>query len=555
MYASHTLLAYPIASRLGIARNEAVVVTIGGTLVTNTISLSILAVIASSAQGTLNAMFWIGLVVSFAVFCLAIFVLLPRLARWFFCNVESEGILQFMFILALVFGSASIAHLAGIEPVIGAFIAGLSISRLVPSGSALLNRINFVGNALFIPFFLIYVGMLVDLRVLFGGFDALIVAATMTVTATGTKWLAALTAQKFFRYSATQRNVIFGLSNAQAANTLAAVMIGYQLGLLNENVLNGTIVMIFVTCITSSLVVDRAGAKLAIEQTGHERNEGPLNNQRILVPISNLKSIERLIDFSCNIKNPALAYPICSLTVITDTADARKHIAEAERLLLKAQSLATGSETAIKLITRIDVNAISGILTVIREMGITSIVLGWSGESSAKEYFFGSLHEHLLDQSTQTVFVNGIRSPLNTIKRINVILSPFSEFELGLHECLADLHRLSRNLKVPIRYQGLSGAINAVRRYCEDLAVPLDTTAFTTYDTWEDMPTRCRQETKPYDINVFVTSRRGGLSWNAEMERYAKKMQRTVENSNNVLLYLSIKEALVASDVKCFEQI
>jgi len=549
MYASHTLLAYPIASRLGITRNESVLVTIGGTLVTNTISLSILAIITSSVHGTLDAMFWALLMASFTAFSIIMFVLLPRFARWFFCNVESEGISQFMFILALVFTSASIAHLAGIEPVIGAFLAGLSASRLVPAGSTLLNRINFTGNALFIPYFLIYVGMLVDLRVLLGGPEALIVAATMTLTAISTKWAAAFITQKVFGYSSAQRGVMFGLSNAQAANTLAAVMIGYQLGLLNENVLNGTIVMIFVTCVVSAFCVERSGMKVATSQTALPSLDPASDNQRILVPVANFQSIKRLMEFAAMIKDKTVADPVYPLAVITDVADTQSRIAEAETLLREARTHASAGETPVRLISRIDISATGGILRVIRELNITCVVLGWSNERSTKDYFFGTLHEHLLDQSTPLTFVNGVRMPLNTIRRLVVILAPNSEFAHGFGACLDALSALRRNLKVLIAYQGLSDTLAAVQRYNTKTECPNDA-ASRAYESWDDMPIICQREMKAYDLTIFMTARKGCIAWDETLEHFARKTHRLVAESNVVLLYAPAKEVMVGSDFK-----
>ena len=548
MYASHTLLAYPIASRLGITRDEAVLVTIGGTLVTNTISLSILAVITSSVHGRLDLMFWIILLASFLAFCLITFVLLPRFARWFFSTIESEGISQFMFILALVFVSASIADLAGIEPVIGAFFAGLSISRLVPAGSTLLNRINFVGNSLFIPFFLIYVGMLVDFRVLLRGPEALVVAATMTLTATGTKWLAAFLTQKILGYSSPQRNLIFGLSNAQAANTLAAVLVGYQLGILNENVLNGTIIMIFVTCVTSALVVDRAGVRMAMSKTGGSDPLAGLSpdNQRLLVPIANTQTIQRLLDFAFLIKDPKVPDPVYPLAVVTDAEDAREKLSEAHYLLNQARLHASAGENSVSLIHRIDVSAIGGILRVIKEMRITGVVLGWGSERSAKEYFFGSLHEHLLDQSTPMVFVNGIRSPLNTIRRLVVVLPPHVEFEHGFHKCLDEIRSLRRGLKVPLLFQGMPPALGEIRRSGVGRERAADA-SFLPYDEWDDMPVVFQRAMKTGDITVFITGRKGCISWNEELEKFAKKTWRLVPDANIVLLYAPAGEPVASA--------
>lgn len=541
MFASHTLLAYPTASKLGIARDEAVLVAIGGTLVTNTISLSILAVVASGARGGLDGMFWFRMVVAFTMFCLAMFWVIPWIAGWFFRSIESEGISQFMFILALVFLCASVADLAGIEPVIGAFLAGLSISRLVPSGSTLMNRINFVGNSLFIPYFLIYVGMLVDIRVLFGEFSSFKVAVIMIVVAMGTKWAAAYLAQVFFGYSKPQREVIFGLSNAQAANTLAAVLVGYKLGLLNRDVLNGTIGMIFVTCLVSAFAVDRAGRKLAMNLgLGKERDAKDI--QRILVPISKPDSIKPLLDFAFLVKSPASAEPVFPLTVVSDDEDAQRKLAVAKKMLHGALDHASSAETEARLITRIDVSAAAGIIRVIKEMRISCVVMGWGLSNSAKEYLLGGLHDHLLEQSDCMLVVHGLRSPVNVVKRLVVVFVPNLEFEAGFGECLDLLFSLRRSLKSSLFIHGLETTLEHARSYSRSLADPVDL-HFVAYTNWEDMPIVCQRELKEEsDLLLFVNARRGCVSWKDGVEDYARKLHRLLPASNLALLYASRPE-------------
>ncbi|HSJ66329.1 MAG TPA: cation:proton antiporter, partial [Anditalea sp.] len=307
MFASHTLIAYPIISKLGVAKNKAVNITVGGTMITDTLALLVLAVIAGMATGELNNEFWIRLSISIIIFGLIVTLVFPVVARWFF-KKNDDNISQYIFVLGLVFLGALLAEMAGIEGIIGAFLAGLALNRLIPHTSPLMNRIEFVGNALFIPFFLIGVGMLIDYRVFFSDLQTIIVAVTMTVVATSSKFIAALITQKVFKFSSSQRDIIFGLSNAQAAATLAAVLVGYNLilgenidgspiRLLNESVLNGTILMILVTCTIASFVAQRGATRLALEETegsGSQDEEDVEPKEKILIPINHPESIEEL---------------------------------------------------------------------------------------------------------------------------------------------------------------------------------------------------------------------------------------------------------------------
>jgi Kef-type K+ transport system membrane component KefB len=370
MFASHTLLAYPITSSYGLNKLESVNITVGGTIITDTAALLVLAVIGGSAEGNLNSEFWIRIIISLAIFIFIVLWLIPRIARWFFKKMEGEGEAQFIFSLSVVFAAAFLAELAGVEAIIGAFLSGLALNRFIPHTSPLMNRIEFVGNTLFIPFFLIGVGMLVDVTVLVQGTEALMVALVMTIVALGGKWLAAFSTQKAFNYSLSERNIIFGLSSAQAAATLAVVLVGYNLEFFNVNVLNGTIIMILVTCFTSSLITEKAGKNLAdIEK--EKTPEFKEIDQRILVPIANPKNIENLIDLAVMIKDPESEEPIYPLAVVKDDQEATEKLMVNKKVVEGAVKYGAASENSIRLVSRIDQDISKGILRCIREMLIT----------------------------------------------------------------------------------------------------------------------------------------------------------------------------------------
>jgi Kef-type K+ transport system membrane component KefB len=270
MFATHTLVAYPIVSRYSISKNEAVAVSVGGTILTDTAVLILLPVIMGAKNGGLGFSFWLQLMISLSIFAFIMFVLIPPLARWFFNRYRDNKTLPYVFVLFIVFLSAFLSQLAGVEPIIGAFVAGLALNKAVQQSSTLMNRIDFVGNAIFIPFFLISVGMLVDLRVLARGPQATIVAVSLTLGALLGKWLAALSTQKIFKYTSTQRTLIFGLSSAHAAATLAIILVGFKAQIIDDNILNGTIILILVTCVVASFATERAGKKLIKHNQGQE---------------------------------------------------------------------------------------------------------------------------------------------------------------------------------------------------------------------------------------------------------------------------------------------
>lgn len=310
MFASHTLITYPLVSKLGITKNIAVNISVGSTLITNTLALVVLAVIVGMSAGVIDNNFWLILSLSFVAFSATIYLIFPIISRWFFKRY-SDNVSQYIFVLVIVFLGAVLSQLAGIEAIIGAFMAGLALNRLIPRTSPLMNRIDFVGNAIFIPFFLIGVGMLIDYRA-FGNIDTLFVALTMSIVATLGKLIAAWLTQKNFKLSKNERKLIFGLTNSQAAATLAAVLVGYNIiigysesgepiRLLNDSILNGTIIMILVTCTIASFATQRSAQNIALLDLTEE--EPFVSTERILIPLNNPNNIEELISFSTIIKS------------------------------------------------------------------------------------------------------------------------------------------------------------------------------------------------------------------------------------------------------------
>ncbi|WP_448699606.1 cation:proton antiporter [Mucilaginibacter sp. AW1-3] len=262
MFATHTLVAYPIVSKYKVAENEAVPVTVAGTVLTDTAVLISLTVIINAKSDGLNAMFFIRLIISLAIFTSIVFLIMPRIAKWFLARPDTGKTAHYIFILSCMFFSAFMAQIAGVEPIIGAFFAALALNRLIVKPSQLFDNIQFVGNAIFTPFFLISVGMLVNLHALFRGPGAIMVAIILTGVAVAGKWFSAFFTQKIFNYSATQRKLMFGLSSSHATATMAVILAGYKSKIVNDDILNGTIILILVTCIIASVVTESASRKL-----------------------------------------------------------------------------------------------------------------------------------------------------------------------------------------------------------------------------------------------------------------------------------------------------
>lgn len=535
MFATHTLIAYPIVSRLGISKNEAVAVTVGGTILTDTAVLIILAVISGAEKGGLNSELWIRLGVSMIIFLVIVAFLVPRVAAWFFKQFEDEKNAHFIFVLSVVFFCAFIAELAGLEPIIGAFAAGLTLNRLIPNSSSLMNRIEFVGNSLFIPFFLISVGMLIDLRVLFNGVGALIVAGALTTVALLGKWAAASLTGIAFKYSTAQRNLIFGLSSAHAAATLAVILVGYNLGIIDDAILNGTIVLILITCLVASFVTEEAGKKVVLQSESEGTQTVPSKVQRILVPVSNPDTMEKLIDFAITIKEPRNIMPIVGLTVVEDDDLAQGKLLQARKMLDKAIHHAAAAEQKVEIMATIDHNVSSGIQRVTKEMFVTDIVLGWSPKTKLSNIIFGKTFEGLINLTVQNVFLTRLQLPLNVHKKLHLFCPHFVERDLGFPHWLARTMRLAVQLSMDITLYASGETHAAIVDYLNTAKVAV-TIKFVSVKSASDLK-KDMISLHANDMLVWILSRKGNVSHSPYLQTLPGKMVKLFKDNSLVFIY------------------
>lgn len=535
MFATHTLVAYPIASKLGLIKNEAVTVVVGGTIITDTAVLLILAVITGSVEGSLDIRFWIQLLVSIIIFSVIVFWLFPIIVRWFFKRLEGENVSQYILVLGMVFLASFLAEVAGIEPIIGAFMAGLALNSLVPRTSPLMNRIEFVGNALFIPFFLISVGMLVDLKVLFNGPEALTVAFTLTIVALIGKYIGAYATQKIFKYSVPQRNLIFGLSSAHAAATLAVILIGYNLEIIDDNVLNGTILLIFVTCLISSFVTENAGRKLAIEE-GEQLPEISEVPERILVPIANPNTIEKLIDFAIMVKDPKNQEPIYPIAVVKDDKEAKEKVILSTRMLEKAVVHASATDNAVQIITKVDLNIASGIIRAIKELMITEVIIGWNPKLRATDRIFGTALDSILHQTDQMTFVCNLINPLNTIQRLLVLMPKNADLEVGFNAWVQKIKLLANQSGADIRFYCLDNSMDKLKGIVEKGKPEINAT-YHAIEDWRNFSEKAESIVKNDDLIVMVSARRDTISYQDDMENLPYRLSRQFKKNSFIVLY------------------
>ncbi len=533
MLASHTLLAYPIVSRLGLSKNPAVTATIGGTMVTDTLALMVLAVIAGSVRGEMNEAFWWRLGVSLVVFVLAILVGLPRIGRWFFRRMAKDGPGEFVFVLTSVFICAALSEAAGVEPIVGAFLAGLALNRLIPHTGALMNRIVFTGEAIFIPFFLISVGMLLDANVLFGGIRTWIVAIAITGTVIVTKFLAAEGARLVFGYSKDEGRVMFGLSVAQAAATLATVMVGHKLGLFDETIVNGAIVTILVTCIIGPWMVDRHAKKVAAAEKGRPSDEGP--QQRILVPIVDASSAKPTIELAMLLRanGPNPLYPVF---VAQDGPDVTARVAAGERTLAQVTSIASSADVPTHPLTRVDADVATAILRARKELRITDIVAGWDGRVSSEDRVFGSVLDDVAADPATTLSV--IRQPhaLNTTTRVLLVVPPRAEEDPSFTTSVATAKQIAKELGAPL--EAIVEAMNekatikglkAIRPSCKVVSKPIE--------QWDGLMQALADRVSQHDLLVLIGFREGSPAFEPSLHTLPRRVAARFPEVNQLTIF------------------
>ena len=545
MFASHTLIAYPIISKLGVSKNLAVNLTVGGTMITDTLALLVLTVVVGMSTDSVDDMFWYRLAIAVMVFGLFVMLVFPWIGRWFFKRCE-DSVSQYIFVLVMVFLGAFLAEVAGIESIIGAFLAGMALNRLIPRTSPLMNRVVFVGNAIFIPFFLIGVGMLINYRAFFNSWETIEVGVVMIVVATVAKYAAAWLTQKTFRMSVDQRRVIFGLSNAQAAATLAAVMVGYNVilrhtdtgepvRLLNESVLNGTILMILVTCTMASFSAQKGAQNLALADMSDTDSDNSVEVERILIPVSYEHNVDELVNLSTVIKSKKNKSGLYALNVVDSRETDEKVLKRAKKILNQAVVTASAADNHVQDLIRYDLSIVNAIIGVIKERNITDLVLGLHKEKGISTSFLGKITEGLLSQSHTTTLIYKPAQPLATIKRHLVVVPDKAEKEVGFTLWVAKIWQVANNTGAKIVFYASGQTLSALKEIYAKRPIAAE---FVEFGDWEDFLIVFRDIRKDDDLWI-VLSRREGPSYHANMGRVPGYLNKYFQENSFVLIYPS----------------
>lgn len=532
MFSTHTLLSYPIVSNMGIVKNRAVQVSFGGTIITDSAVLILLGVITNVVGGEINSMFWIRLVGSLGLLGFSVLYFLPKISRWFFRNIEGQGSSQYIYVLAVVFISGFFSELAGVEPIIGAFLSGLALNRVIPHNSILMNRVIFIGNTIFIPFFLISAGMLVDLSLFFKGTNALVFAGILSFVAIATKWLAAQVTGFIYKYTKHEKRVMFGLSASHAAATLAVIKVGYDIGLFDQNVINGTIILILITCMVSSFVTERASREIAIEE--NENSKKIIDRtERILIPVSNPENIARLIDLSLMIKDVKSQEPIYPLSIVEDTAEADERINVVKKVIDGVVEQISSGDKKVQVLKKVDLSIVDGIARTAKAYNISDILISWKAQQSSSNIIFGNIADNLLLKTKQSIIISKIIQPLNTYNKVILVLTPNAELESGFNLVVKKINTILKQIGTGSIIYGQQKTIDAFIKLVNDKKKEfynyLTVTSFDDSDIVDKVNTD--------DLYVFLSSRKQTVSFDFHVDNMPKSLNKNSEFSSYILFY------------------
>jgi|688.fasta_scaffold125931_1 Kef-type K+ transport system membrane component KefB len=539
MFSTHTLLSYPIVSNMGIVKNRAVQITFGGTIITDSAVLILLGIITNVVTGEMNGAFWIKIIVSLGLLFFSTLYLLPKISRWFFRNIEAQASSHYIYVLAVVFISGFLSELAGVEPIIGAFLAGLGLNKVIPHNSILMNRIVFIGNTLFIPFFLISAGMLVDLKLFFKGSDALLFAGILCVVGLLTKYFAAWLTAFIYKFSKPERNIIFGLSVSHAAATLAIIKVGFDIGLFDQNIINATIILILISCLVSSFVSERAARQIAVLEKDVSRKASD-KIERILIPVSNPENIQRLIDFALLIKDQKSNEAIYPLSIVEDDADADEKLNVVRKVIEGAVEQISSGDKKVEVLKKVDLSIVDGIIRTAKAYNITDILISFKAQHGASNLIFGNISENLLNKSKQAVIISKILQPLNTFKRIIVVLTPNAELENGFIRLISRLNNMLKQIGSESYIYGFQTTLD---RFSYEIADKKK--VFFKYKTIEnfedfDLITNPKED----DLFILVTARKQTVSYDFHVDEMAKKLNKNHEFTSFAVFYPEISKAL-----------
>jgi len=449
VWASHTLVAYPQVREAGLSGNKAVATAVSATVITDTLALVVLAIVAGATTSEgggstlelvgIAARVGLGLVV-LAFYCLW---LLPRIGRWFFAGPGQERVLRFVFILGGLASAGLLAELVGVEGIVGAFFAGLGLNRLIPNDGQLMERVEFFGSALFIPAFLISVGMLLNPQLLFNPNTLFMALVFFLALGTG-KFLAAFITGKRNRFSFPEIGLMFSLTIAQAAATLAATLVGFDIGLFDASIVNAVLLVVLVSLIVTSIGTQTFSRSVHPEKVSIQ----PLGKS-VVVVVRPSQQIDRLMSTAAAISN--LDAGVIIPVAIVPESHAGWERAEAEEWLQKAEQAGSASAADVEGVLRIDSSTHQGIARQVTERDASLVLAQWQPSSRVRRFLYGDELDRIGAQSpSPTAAVRFVESDIKRLVLVAGLDDGSTGYRVDLTVAIGLATRISQSMNLPL---------------------------------------------------------------------------------------------------------
>ena len=545
--ASNTLVAYPIVGRYGLQRHPSVALSVGSSMISLFLALVMLAALASGVEGAAlpfavslspvveQLLFWVLFLLKLAAFMVAAVTLIPRLTR-FFLRRYSDSVMQYIYVLSVMFLSAALTSLIGLEGIFGAFFSGLILNRYIPRVSPLMSRIEFIGNAIFIPYFLIGVGMLINVRTLMQGGEVVWIVLLIAFIGTFGKAVAAYVSSLLFRLPQRDGNMMFGLTSAHAAGAIAMVMVGMRLDLVNDDMLNGVVMMILVTCVISTLVTERAAQRIVLNEKAHlQRQSAKNDDEKILLCVKYPDIAPQLLSLSLLIRNPKLQRDLVALNVVYDDLRSDALQQQGARLLEELQHAAAAAEVHLVTQVRLSTNIANGIKHAFREFACSEIVMGMHVHTDVNPKFWGEFIQSLYNGLNRQIILTRFVQPLNTLRRIQVAVPSRAEYEPGFHRWLERICRFAGQLDCRIEFHGRQESLGLIANYLR-LRHSSVRAEYTLMGHWNELPKLASHIAEDH-MFVVVTARKGTISYKNALERLPNELQEYFSGKNLMIIF------------------
>lgn len=535
---SHTMVAFSIASRYGLAHYKGVTLSVVATMISLIVSLFILAGLSASFNGDGGPLLWLGIVGKCVAFGVVVLVLFPGIIRYVFRKI-SDDVLQYIFVMCLVMLSAAACNSLGLEGVLGAFLAGLVFNRYIPETAPLMKHIDFMGNALFIPYFLIGVGMLIDVRLLFADSSALVVTAVVVLIALVSKCLGAEIMVRLYRLDNNCRMMMMGLTSAHAAGGLAIVMVGRELllpngkPLVDDVLLNAVIMLILFSCVFSAFLTSAASKRISLDDLDDEEQTGV--EDKMLVALSRSESMRSLVTAAILMRPHRSNTPLVGVRLVVDAVGNERELNVARQMVNEAASVAASAGINLKKVVRSSVNPITGLSHLMKDFETSEILMGYHLTAGKAAPNFSSITSEMLATISRQIMILHTVRPINTIRRIHVAVPLKAEKEMGFVRWMNHVLRLARQLDCQIVF------------YCDEAAwqliserqrqhygkVKIQCFPFRDYNQIATLKERVNED----HMIVFIAARTGGPSYHPYMQKLAKVVADHYNDNSVMIIY------------------